>query len=408
MKNILGSLPARLLLGVIAGILVGLYANEALMQVILTLKNLLGSLIIFCVPLIIIGFIAPSITRLGQHASTMLRVAITLAYVSSIGAAFFAMLSGYGIIPHLNIVSSVDGLKELPKLLFDLKIDPIMSVMSALVFSVLIGVAAAWTKAAVITKFLEEFQKIVLAIVTNIVIPLLPIFIACTFCALSYEGTITKQLPVFLIVVLIVMVGHYIWLALLYGLAGIYAGANPMEVLKHYWPAYITAVGTMSSAATLAVALECARKSKVLRKDLVNFGIPLFANIHLCGSVLTEVFFVMTVSQILYGALPELASADVRCKVCANSGTAEGAMPAPATPAWEALVGLLGTGSGITTAEKQALLTVLRMLAAGNDAAMDACDRLATLWDNPQPPKENVFAVLGQAILGKMILGRNK
>lgn len=94
MKNILGSLPARLLLGVIAGILVGLYANEALMQVILTLKNLLGSLIIFCVPLIIIGFIAPSITRLGQHASTMLRVAITLAYVSSIGAAFFCNAVG--------------------------------------------------------------------------------------------------------------------------------------------------------------------------------------------------------------------------------------------------------------------------------------------------------------------------
>ena len=103
-----------------------------------------------------------------------------------------------------------------------------------------------------------------------------------------------------------------------------------------------------------------------------------------------------------------VTSADVRCKVCANSGTAEGTMPAPATPAWEALVGLLGTGGGITTAEKQALLTVLRMLAAGNDAAMDACDRLATLWGNPQPPKENVFAVLGQAILGKMILGRNK
>ena len=90
-----------------------------------------------------------------------------------------------------------------------------------------------------------------------------------------------------------------------------------------------------------------------------------------------------------------VTSADVRCKVCANSGTAEGAMPAPATPAWEALVGLLGTGSGITTAEKQALLTVLRMLAAGNDAAMDACDRLATLWDNPQPPKENVFGRAG-------------
>lgn len=313
MKNLLGSLPARLVLGVIVGIIVGLYANESLMQVILTFKNLLGSLIIFCVPLIIIGFIAPSITRLGTHASTMLRVAITLAYVSSVGAALFAMFSGYGIIPHLNIVSSVDGLKDLPKLLFDLKIDPIMSVMSALVFSVLVGVAAAWTQAAVITKFLEEFQKIVLAIVNNIVIPLLPLFIACTFCALSYEGTITKQLPVFLIVVVIVMVGHYLWLGLLYGLAGLYAGVNPLEVLKYYWPAYITAVGTMSSAATLAVALECARKSKVLRKDLVNFGIPLFANIHLCGSVLTEVFFVMTVSQILYGTLPTLGTMILFC-----------------------------------------------------------------------------------------------
>lgn len=107
-----------------------------------------------------------------------------------------------------------------------------------------------------------------------------------------------------------------------------------------------------------------------------------------------------------------VTSADVRCKVCANSGTAEGAMPAPATPAWEALVGLLGTG-GITAAEKQALLKVLRTLAAGNDTAMDAYDRLAALWGTTQPekpdqPTDAASAVLGQAVLGKMILGRNK
>ena len=107
-----------------------------------------------------------------------------------------------------------------------------------------------------------------------------------------------------------------------------------------------------------------------------------------------------------------VTSADVRCRVCANSGTAEGAMPAPATPAWEALVGLLGTG-GITTAGKQALLEVLRLLAAGNDAAMDAYDRLAALWGTTQPekpdqPTDAASAVLGQAVLGKMILGRNK
>lgn len=313
MSNFFSSLPMRLLLGVVVGIGAGLYADESLMQVILTCKSLLGYLITFCVPLIIIGFIAPSITRLGQNASVMLRVAITLAYISSIGAAFFSTAAGYTLIPYLNITPTVEGLKELPKLLFDLKIDPIMSVMSALVFSVLIGLAAAWTKATTITAVLEEFQKIVLAIVTKVVIPLLPIFIGCTFCGLSYEGTITKQLPVFLMVVVIVMVGHYIWLALLYLLAGAYAKANPMEVLKHYGPAYITAVGTMSSAATLAVALECALKSKVLRKDLVNFGIPLFANIHLCGSVLTEVFFVMVVSQVLYGTLPAFGTMVLFC-----------------------------------------------------------------------------------------------
>lgn len=303
----------RLLMGVVLGIGVGLYADESLMQVILTCKSLLGYLITFCVPLIIIGFIAPSITRLGQNASVMLRVAITLAYISSIGAAFFSTAAGYTLIPYLNITPTVEGLKELPKLLFDLKIDPIMSVMSALVFSVLIGLAAAWTKAVTVTAVLEEFQQIVLSIVTKVVIPLLPIFIGCTFCGLSYEGTITKQLPVFLLVVVIVMVGHYIWLALLYLLAGAYAKANPLEILKHYGPAYITAVGTMSSAATLAVALECALKAKVLRRDLVNFGIPLFANIHLCGSVLTEVFFVMVVSQVLYGTLPAFGTMVLFC-----------------------------------------------------------------------------------------------
>ena len=313
MSNFFTSLPMRLLLGVVLGIIAGLYANESLMQVILTCKSLLGYLITFCVPLIIIGFIAPSITRLGQNASVMLRIAIILAYLSSIGAAFFSTAAGYTIIPYLNITPTVEGLKELPKLLFDLKIDPIMSVMSALVFSVLIGLAAAWTKAVTVTNFLEEFQQIVLSIVTRIVIPLLPVFIGCTFCGLSYEGTITKQLPVFLLVVVIVMAGHYIWLTLLYLLAGAYAKANPMEVFKHYGPAYITAVGTMSSAATLAVALECALKSRVLRKDLVNFGIPLFANIHLCGSVLTEVFFVMVVSQVLYGTLPAFGTMALFC-----------------------------------------------------------------------------------------------
>ena len=299
--------------GVVIGILVGLMANEAFMNIIVTVKQLLGELITFCVPLIVIGFIAPSITRLGKNASRMLMVALILAYVSSVGAAFVSMVAGFNIIPHLSIVSTAEGLKELPEVIFELSIPQIMSVMSALVFSVLIGLAVTWTKADRTAELLEEFQKIVLEIVTRVIIPILPVFIACTFCALSYEGTITRQLPVFLKVIIIVMIGHYLWMTLLYLIAGAYSGKNPLEVVKHYGPAYITAVGTMSSAATLAVALRCARKSSVLRKDMVDFGIPLFANVHLCGSVLTEVFFVMTVSQILYGSMPSLGTMILFC-----------------------------------------------------------------------------------------------
>jgi len=307
------SLPFKLLVGVAAGIVLGLVANEAVMNVVVTVKQVLGQVIMFCVPLIIIGFIAPSITKLGNSASRMLGVALVLAYVSSIGAALVSMAAGYGIIPHLSIVSEVEGLKELPPVLFELEIPQIMSVMSALALSLMLGLGVTWTKSKNLETILDEFQAVVLAIVSKIVIPVLPFFIASTFCGLAYEGTITKQFPVFIKVILIVMVGHYLWMTLLYALAGAYSGKSPIEVVKHYGPAYITAVGTMSSAATLAVALRCARKSSVLREDMVNFGIPLFANIHLCGSVLTEVFFVMTVSQILYGKLPSLGTMILFC-----------------------------------------------------------------------------------------------
>ena len=322
MKKVFTSLPFKLLVGVVLGIIAGQLAGmesmkaagDALMNVVVTVRFILSELINFCVPLIVIGFIAPSITRLGKSASRMLGVALFCAYMSSILAALLSMAAGYGIIPHLSIVSEVEGLKELPEVVFQLEIPQIMSVMSALVLSVLLGLACTWTNAVTMTNLLEEFQKIVLEVVTRVVIPVLPVFIGFTFCGLSYEGTITKQLPVFIQVVLIVMAGHFIWMAVLYIAAGIYSGSNPLKVIRNYGPAYITAVGTMSSAATLAVALRCAKKSEpVLRDDMVDFGIPLFANIHLCGSVLTEVFFVMTVSQILYGKIPDAGTMILFC-----------------------------------------------------------------------------------------------
>ncbi len=313
MKKLFGSLPFRLILGIFVGVACGAVFTESIMKVVVTLQYIMGQLINFCVPLIIIGFIAPSITKLGANASRLLGVAVIIAYVSSICAAFMSMGAGYALIPHLSIDTSVAGLKELPEVVFQLDIPQIMSVMSALVLSVLLGLAATWTKSQRTIDLLGEFQAIVLDIVSKVIIPVLPFYIATTFCNLSYEGMITRQLPAFLQIILIVMAGHYIWLAVLYLLAGAYSGKNPWEVLRHYGPAYLTAVGTMSSAATLAVALRCAGKSKVLREDMVSFGIPLFANIHLCGSVLTEVFFVMTISLLLYGSLPSIGTMILFC-----------------------------------------------------------------------------------------------
>lgn len=312
MKNIISSLPAKLFVGILLGITIGLWAPESLMFILVPVKNILNQVINFVVPLIIIGFIAPSITKLGNNASKMLGIALALAYGSSVLVALLSMGAGYTIIPRLTFEAATE-LKQLPEDVFALEIPQIMSVMSALLFSVMLGLAAVWTKAKTITDILQEFQEVVLELVDRIVIPILPIYIALTFICLTYEGTITRQLPIFVIAVVIVMAGHFIWMAVLYLVAGIYSGKNPFEVIKYYGPAYITAVGTMSSAATLSVALACAKKSKVLRRDMVEFGIPLFANIHLCGSVLTEVFFVMIVSKVLYGGLPSVGTMILFC-----------------------------------------------------------------------------------------------
>lgn len=308
-------LPLVLLLGIIIGGAIGIWAwnNKSmafagnLMQVIVCAHRLMGQFVSFCVPLIVLGFICPSITKMGQNAGRLLGIALIIAYLSSILAATMSAIAGYALVPNLGIQSMDAFERELPKAIFTLDIPQIMPVITALVLSIVIGLAAVWTNAKTTIDLLAEFQNIVLDIVNKIVIPILPFYIGTTFATLGYNGTL-EQFPVFIKAIIIVMIGHYIWMTILYLIAGAYSGKNPFEVVRHYGPAYLTAVGTMSSAATLSVALECANKSKVLRKDLVGFGIPLFANIHLCGSVLTETFFCFIIHLIIFGKLPTVGT----------------------------------------------------------------------------------------------------
>ena len=296
-----------LLLAIIVGSITGSFIPEAGMKGLLVAKQLCGQIIFFLVPLIIVGFVAPSIASLKGNVSRILGFAFALAYLSSVGAAFFATFASYNIIPLLHIESVDEPLRQLPDVLFNIEIPPLLSVMSALLLSVLIGMGCLWTKAVDMTTLLMQFRDIVLQLVKRILMPLLPVYVATNFCAMSYEGNISR-LGIFLPVILIVIICHYVWLLLLYLLAAAYSGKNSWQVLRHYAPAYFTALGTMSSAATLGVALNCARKSTVLDRDVTDFSIPLFANIHLCGSVLTEVFFVCVTSQLLYGHLPDVST----------------------------------------------------------------------------------------------------
>ena len=305
MKKFFNNTIVQLLIAVILGIVAGFYVEGTALSAIVSLKHVSGQVIFFLVPLIILGFIAPSIAHLRSNASKMLLFAFGIAYLSSIGASFFGAAVGYQVIPHLDIASDANALKALPENMLKIDIPPVMNVMTALVLAAMIGLATAWVKSDEFVRLLDTFQKMVLELVKKVLLPVLPVFIFSNFCILSYQGAVTKQLPIFISILLVVIVCHYIWLALLYGIASIYSRKNGWQVLKFYGPAYLTALGTMSSAATLGVALNCAHKSPILRKEISDVTVPLFANIHLCGSILTETVFVMTVSKLLYGTMPD-------------------------------------------------------------------------------------------------------
>ena len=140
------SLIIKLLAGLILGALLGFLVNDAIMNVAVSIRHILGQIIFFLVPLVIVGYITPAIIRLGEKASKILIFAVALAYCSSVGAALFSMFSGYAIIPHLSIATETETLRKLPEMVFRLDIPPLFPVMSALITALFLGLAIAWTK----------------------------------------------------------------------------------------------------------------------------------------------------------------------------------------------------------------------------------------------------------------------
>lgn len=327
MKRIFSNTSFRLFLAVIAGLVIGRFATEGVIAVILPIKHILGQIIFFLIPLIVFGFITPAITRLKSNASKLLTLSLVLAYLSCVGSSVLAALVGYNTIPLIDITPDDEVSKVLPQMIFRLDIPPLMPVLSALVLAFLVGIGILLTKSRKIENALYEFQDIVFVMVKRVLIPLLPFFIAANFSVFAYEGDLVSRLPVFLLIILITILCHAAWLTFLYVSAGIYSGKNPWRVLRYYGPVVLTALGSQSSAASLGVAIEETRKSPVLKPEVRDFSIPLLGNIHFPGSVLDIVFLALAVSYLLNGTMPDIEKMVLFIPLLAIFGVAAPGLP---------------------------------------------------------------------------------
>ena len=286
-----GLLP-KLILGILAGIAIGKMKVLFVVELLATFNNIFGSFLGFIIPLIIIGFVAPGIGNLGKSAGKLLGGSTVLAYVSTIIAGSFAYVVDTNIFPKLLNVGSfilhdtTNPEEALVKSLINIKIAPLMDVMTALVLAFVLGLGIAYLKEDTVKKFMDEFQLIVEGTIKSVIIPLLPFHISGIFANMTYAGKVEMIIAVFAKVFVVIITLHILILLFQYTVAGSLNGKNPISLIRNMLPAYFTAVGTQSSAATIPVTLAQTKKNGA-NDGIAEFTVPLFATIHLSGSTIT-------------------------------------------------------------------------------------------------------------------------
>jgi Na+/H+-dicarboxylate symporter len=303
----LGLIP-KLLIGIAVGILLGFYAPMGLIKTIATLGYILGQYIKFIIPLIVIAFVGAGIAGFGQQAGRILTTTIILAYVSTILAESLSFSVGWLAMPWLQIPMGAltKGIQIAPYLKIDAP--PVMGVMSAIVLAIILGMGATWLQRKSFLDLLEDFREIIFRLLRVALIPVLPYFIATVFCELTAKGQLLPTATAFAKVLFIIIPLQWAWLLVLFCVAGIYNRRNPFPVLRTMLPAYFTACGTMSSAATLPVALDCARKVSWLRREVVDFCIPMCNIAHLPGSAMTITMSAMVVMMLTQNQTPSFST----------------------------------------------------------------------------------------------------
>lgn len=293
-----GLLP-RIIIAIAMGLLIGNVLPESGVRVFVTFNALFSQFLDFLIPLIIVGLVVPAIADIGQSAGKLLLLTVGLAYADTILSGLLGYTTGSMIFPQL-IDANASTAIEKPDMLkpyFELQIPPFLDVMAALVSSFVIGIGIAYTNSPTLKKGCEEFRTIIEKTIQTAIIPLLPLYIFGIFLSMTFTGEAYKALLVFAKIICIIFVLHIVILLYEFLIAGAVARKNPLRMLMNMFPAYLTALGTSSSAATIPVTLKQTKKIGV-SDEIASFCVPLCATIHIAGSTMKITCCALTVCLI--------------------------------------------------------------------------------------------------------------
>ena len=282
------NLLVRILIAIALGIGCGYFFPEWLGRLFATFNAIFSQFLGFLIPLIILGFVAPAIADIGRNAGKMLVATAAIAYLATICSGFLSFAVGDTIFPKLitprPLSEELPGGSDLMPF-FNIEIPPLMTVMTALVLAFLLGICIASIKGGTLKSFFSEFREVVEMAIRGVIIPLLPIYIFGIFLNMTYSGQVANVLGAFAKIILVIFALHVFLLVAQYCIAALFVRKNPFKLLATMLPAYFTALGTQSSAATIPVTLRQTEKMGV-SEDVAGFVVPLCATIHMSGSTM--------------------------------------------------------------------------------------------------------------------------
>ena len=295
----IGLLP-RVLIAIVLGILLGLVMGEPFVRFFVTFNDLFGQLLGFLVPLIIIGLVTSAIGEIGSQARKLLLITVAIAYADTVFSGLLTYSTGQLLFPAMMGNTMAASLPEQAVALlpyFKLQIPQMVDVMSALILSFILGICIAYGQLPTLRAGALEFKEVVSRTISGLLIPLLPIYIFGLFLNMTFSGQVWQVISVFASIIMIILALHIFILLYEFVVAGIITRRNPIKLLWNMLPAYATALGTSSSAATIPVTLKQAQKNGV-SEETAGFVIPICATIHMSGSVMKITACALAISML--------------------------------------------------------------------------------------------------------------